>query len=280
VVGQSATGTATVFGSEYGVPPAGTITFYDNNVALTDAVTYTTASSPGVLSSLSATTQHVFTTGGTHQITVSYSGDTDYTSATSPIPQSLNVLGAISVGAAGVVTISAPGQSGSVSVSVTPNGGFTGTVTLSCTTPSAAQEASCGFGSGSNITSTTQLTITGPAATATFNVATTAPHQVAALSGWRPNGILLAVLLVAIAPMRRWNRRLNFMVLTLVLILSQTGCGGGGGSAGSGGGGGGGGGGTTDPGTLPGTYTFTVTAASGSGANAYSTSAQVTVLVQ
>lgn len=277
VVGQSATGTATISGSEYGIPPTGTITFYDGTVALTDPITYTSMHNAGALSELQAATQHIFTTPGTHQITVSYSGDTNYTSAMSPVAQTLNVLGPVSVTPAGAVTISAPGQSGSVSLSATPNAGFTGTVTLSCSAPSLAAETTCGFGFGSNITSTVQLTIAGSGATTNFNVSTTAQHQSAALSGWRSSGILLAVLFVVIAPMRRWNRRLGLMVLAMGLILIQTSCGGGGGSTG---GGGNGGGGTTDPGTLAGTYTFTVTAASGSGASAYSTSTPVTVVVQ
>lgn len=273
LVGESATGTATVFGSQYGVPPTGIITFYDGNVALTDPVTYTSAHNTLSLSELQATTQHVFTTGGTHQITVSYSGDTNYTSSASPVAQSLNVLGAVSVTPAGVITISAPGQSGSVSLSVTGNAGFTGTVTLSCTAPSAAHETTCGFGSGSNVTSTTQVTITGPAATANFNVTTTAQHQSAALSGWRSSSMLLAVLFVVIAPMRHWNRRLSLIVLAMAVMLSQTGCGGGGSTPV-------GGGGTTDSGTTAGTYVFTVTAASGSGASATTSSAEVRVIVQ
>ncbi len=275
VVGQSVTGTASVFGSQYGVPPTGTITFYDGSTALTDPVTYTsTPGGSGFVSALHATTQHVFTTTGTHFISVSYSGDTNYTSATSPGTQSLNVAGPLSVTAAGAMTISAPGQSGSVLLSVAPLAGFTGTVTLSCATPSTALEATCGFGSGSNITSTTQVTITGPAATANFSVTTTAQHQSAALSGWRSNGILFAALFVVIAPMRRWNRRLGLIVLAIGVIVCQIGCGGGGGSTGTGGGG------KTDPGTPAGTYDFTVTATSGSGASSYSTTAVVTVVVQ
>lgn len=274
-VGQSVTGTANVFGSQYGVSPTGTITFYDGNVALTDPVTYTSAHNPGALSSLQATTQHIFSAAGAHQITVSYSGDSNYTSATSPSAQSLNVLGQISVAPAGTMTISSPGQSGSVSITVTPNNGFTGAVTLSCTPPSPAQETTCGFGSGSTIASTIQLTIAGSAVSSNFTVETTAPHQSAALSGWRSRGLLLAVMFVVIAPSRRWRRRFSLMILSMGLVFSQSGCGGGGGGSG-----GGGGGGTTDPGTPAGTYSFTVTATSGSGTSASSTSAQVTVMVQ
>lgn len=273
VVGQGATGTANIFGSEYGAPPTGTVTFYDNNVALTDPVTYTITSGPPLLTSLKATTQHVFATAGTHQITVSYSGDTNYTSATSAVSQSLNVLGPVSVTPAGTMIISAAGQSGSVSLSITPNAGFTGTVTLSCTIPSAAQETTCGFGSGSNITPTAQVTITGPAATANFNVTTTAQHQIAAVSGWRSNGLVFALLFAVIVPMRRWHRKMRLVVLAAGIMVCLSSCGGGGAVNG-------GGVGKTDPGTLAGTYNFTVTASTGSGASASSASAQVSVLVQ
>jgi Pro-kumamolisin, activation domain/Bacterial Ig-like domain (group 3)/Subtilase family len=273
VVGQTRTGIATVFGSQYGLAPTGTITFYDNNVALTNPVTYTSSYNPPALSVLNATTQHVFTTPGTDQITVSYSGDANYRSATSSGAQSLNVLGPVSVTPAGIMTIPVPGQSGSVSLTVTPNGGFTGTVTLSCAAPSSAAETTCGFGTGSNITPTLQITITGPSATANFNVTTTAQHQVAALSEGRSSGLLLAVLILVIAPIKRWRRTLRLMALAIVLVLSQASCGGGGGGSG-------GGGGTTDPGTPVGTYSFTVTAATGSGSSAFSTPSQVTVWVQ
>ncbi|HKO20803.1 MAG TPA: Ig-like domain repeat protein [Acidobacteriaceae bacterium] len=273
VVGQSATGTATVFGSQYGVPPTGTITFYDGAAALTDPVTYTSSHNPLSLSQLQATTQHVFSTAGMHQITVRYSGDTNYTSSTSAGAQFLNVLGPFSLAAGGVMTISAPGQSGSVLINVTANTGFTGTVTLSCAAPLTAQETTCGFGSGGNITPTAQVTITGPAATVNLNVTTTAQHQSSAsLPGWRSGGMFLAVVFVVIAPRRGWNRRMGLLMLSMGLIFCQTGCGGGGAS--------GGGGGTTNSGTLPGTYVFTVTGTSGSGASAISTSTQVTVVVQ
>jgi hypothetical protein len=266
-IGQQTTATATLAGSG-GAVPTGTITFYNNGNAIAGTVTYT-----GLQNGVTASIPYTFTSAGKQVLTASYSGDANYLATTSPISNTVTVLGPFSV-TAGAITVTAPGQSGSTGVTVTPNGTFTGTVTLSCTVPSSAAETTCGFGSGSNITSTVQLTITGSAgATANLNVTTTAQHQLAALPGWRSSGLVLAVLFVVIAPMRRWNRKLRLMALAVVLILSQASCGGSGG-------GGGGGGGKTDPGTLPGTYSFTVSAASGSGANAYSTSTQVSALVQ
>jgi hypothetical protein len=65
------------------------------------------------------------------------------------------------------------------------------------------------------------------------------------------------------------------ILLAATLLYSQTECGGGGNSGGSGGRGN-----NADPGTPAGTYSFTVTAKSGSGTTAFSTSTQITVVLQ
>jgi len=257
VVGVSVDGSATIFGSQYGVAPTGTVTFYDNGAALTDPVTYTSSANPPALSVLNANTQHVFTTAGTHQVTVSYSGDTNYTSATGGSSQTINVLGPISV-SAGAVTVSAPGQSGTSTVTVSPNGGFTGTVNLSCTVTTTISNAidlpTCSLPNSVSITGTT-------AATATLTVNTTAATS-AALER-RPQrfpgggGAALAIIFLFVIPVRRRVRRGLFAVLAAVIVVGAIGCGGGG--SGSGGGGGGGG----NPGTTAGIYTVTLTGTAG-----------------
>jgi hypothetical protein len=271
-MGQQTTATATLFGSEHGAAPTGTITFYDNGAAISGTVTYSgQAASGNVGSLLTGSIPFTFTSAGNHALTASYSGDTNYLTATSPGSNTVTVLGPFSA-SAGAITVTAPGQSGTTVLTVTPNGGFTGTVTLSCTAPVSAAETTCGFGSGSSFAPSGQLTIAGAAATINFQVTTTAQHKVASLSTWRSSGFVLAVLLVVIAPRKRY-RGLCLVMLGAILVFGAASCG-------SGGGGGGGGGGTTDQGTLPGTYNFTVTATSGSGASAYTTSTQVSVTVQ
>ena len=254
VVGQSRTGIATVFGSQYGVAPTGNVTFYDDNVALTDPVTYTASVAAPTLS---ATTQHVFTTAGTHQITVSYSGDSNYISSTTSTAQSLNVLGPFSVSASSLNSLT-PGQSESSSLTITPNGGYTGSINLTCAVttnlPNSIDLPTCSV--------PTTVTISGTsAATATLTVNTTAAtsgavqrplYRLLAVSG---NAALAFVFLFGISARRRdWRVLLSFVFL--VFIAGLVGCGGS--SAGTGGGGGGGGGGGNS-GTTAGAYTVTVT---------------------
>lgn len=254
VAGQSAIATATIFGSQYGVPPTGTVTFYDNNIALTDAVSYTNSANPPSLSALYATTQHVFTTAGTHQITVSYSGDANYTSATTPVPQSLNVLGPFSLSAGSLNSLT-PGQSGSSTVSVTPNGGFTGVVNLTCQVSTTMITYSdlpmCSVPASVSITGTS-------AATATLTVNTTAATSGALAPGPDPLRIggettVLAVLFLFWIPSKRRKWMCIVGAIVLAVSIGASGCGGGG-ANGSGGGGGGG-----NAGTTPGAYTVTVT---------------------
>ncbi len=276
VVGKSATATATVFGSQAGVPPTGTVTFYDGGVAIPGTVNYTsTSAGGGVASALYATMSVEFSTAGTHQITVSYSGDTNYTSATSSGAQSLVVLGPVSVTPTGSIPIASPGQGGSTTLAVTPNGGFTGTASLACTPDRTANEATCSLTSGSSSGSTVQVNLTATGLNVTLNVTTTAPHQVARLEN-RAFGsmcrVALAGILLVLLPLFKRHRKYFLCLIGLAIALSLGACGGGSG-------GGGGGGGNTDPGTATGTYKFTVTASTGSGASLITSTAQVTVTV-
>ena len=181
-----------------------------------------------------------------------------------------------SISADSGVSVSSPGQSGSTTITVSPNGGFTGTVTLSCTPDSAATEADCTFTSGSTSGATLPVDLNGSSATVTFNVTTTAPHSVAALHVvpfGMPAGLTATAMLLLLIPVVHRRRRgtLGLAALACILIL---------GACGSGGSGGGGGGGHTDPGTPSGNYTFTVTGTSGSGSSAATVSTSVPVAVQ
>jgi len=154
------------------------------------------------------------------------------------------------------LTITA-GQSGTSTFTVTPLGGFTGDISLSCAiTPKAPSDpATCSVPAS--------VTISGSAAqTATLTVNTTAPNSAinpGRRSLWTSvNGAALACILLVGIPVRRrrWSCRLGMLVLLFSVIGSSLGCGGGGNVGGGGGGGGGGG-------TTPGTYTVTVTGTSG-----------------
>ena len=272
IAGQSATGSVVVVGSQMGVAPTGTTTLYDNGTALGGTYTYTSANAPGMLN---ATWIVVINTPGIHQITASYSGDANYTAAKSSGAQSLTVLGPVNVTSAGGATVAQPGQTGTTTLAVTPNGGFTGAVTLSCTPDPKASETTCGLTSGTTSGSSVQLNVMATGLNVSFNVTTTASHQVAQqqtpLIGSMAK-IALACMPILILPLFKRYRGYLICVMALVLALSLGACGGGGG-------GGGNGGGTTDPGTAAGSYTYAVTATTGNGASQITSTTQVSVVV-
>lgn len=271
IVGQTATAIANLYGSQHGVAPTGSITFYDNGTALSGTVTYTSSSDPGFLN---ATIHPVFTTPGTHQITASYSGDANYTSAATTDPaQTINVLGPVSVTPSGTLAVTAPGQSGSVTLAIAPNGNFTGAVMLSCAVDSRAVKTTCGFTSGSTSGSTLQVNVAGSSVPVAFDVTTTATQTTANIAPGHgsPFKYYLAFVFLLLPIARRHRTHFIYLVL-LAAALGLSACGGG--SAG------GGGGETTIPGTPSGTYTFTVTATTGSGSNLVTLATPVTVQVE
>ncbi len=159
------------------------------------------------------------------------------------------------------ITVSPGATTGNAStISVTPAGGFTGPVNLSCaltTSPSGATDLpTCGVPSSVTISGAT-------AATATLSVYTTAPSNAALDPPLRKfflggGGVVLALVLFFGIPARRRAWRALFSLVALIVIAGAVGCSGGGGGGGSGGGGGGGGG---NPGTTAGNYVITVTGA-------------------
>src|ERR1019366_3189018 len=153
-------------------------------------------------------------------------------------------------------------------ITVTPAGGFTGSVSLTAaitSSPAGAQyPPSLSFGS------TSPVSITGTTAgTATLTINTMAPSSASLLLPKRPGGswyvagsATLACLLLFGIPgrRRRWRTMLGMLLFLVALTGSVLACGGGGGGSG---GGGRGGGGSSNPGTTAGTYTVTVTGTSG-----------------
>jgi hypothetical protein len=224
---------------------------------------------------------------GTDLVTAAYSGDTYYLGATYSTIAYVSSIPLPSIALTGTQpTFTHGATTGNTStITVTPGGGFTGSVALTATVLSgpagALDPPTLSFGT------TTPVTITGTTAgTATLTVTTTPTTTVTSDaarqtgrasrgSGWIPaGGMALACMLFLIRPTQR--RKLRTLLGLLLLALSLTGgvfaCGGGGGST-SGGGGSGGGGTTTNYGTTTGIYTITVSATSGT------LSATTTVLV-
>jgi len=144
-----------------------------------------------------------------------------------------------------------PGGSATYTITVTPQGGFSGTVTLACTNPPAV--ITCSSFSPPSVTppnSTSTVTLTASASA----VVPRAPsfRQGPRLAPWLvvlALAIFTAGLLARRTQRRRLALELSLVVLFLLLLLKVAGCGGGGGGG-------------TPPG--PRTYTVTVTGTSGS----------------
>jgi len=223
---------------------------------------------------------------GGDTIVATYSGDANYYSG---VPSTYVTVTAIPATFAltGTSVSLAPGATtGNTSViTVTPSGGFTGSVALTAavtSSPSGAADAPT-----LSLAATTPISITGAnGGSTTLTISTTAASTSCVSANirkktmpWYAEGsaVLACVLLVGIPARRRRVRAiLGMLVLVLALATGVISCGGGGGASGgggagggggaSGGGGAGGGGGCTektDPGTTPGSYTVTVTGTSG-----------------
>jgi len=149
--------------------------------------------------------------------------------------------------------ISSPGGSTTSTVTITPSGGFTGTVTMSCAITSSPANAvdppTCAVSQPTAISGT-------QAVTSTLTINTTGSQSAANINPMAKlgGGCALAVLVFFFLPRRRktWQAMLGLLVF-VVLIASASGCGGSGAIQTQ-----------TSPGTTAGTYTVTVTGTSGS----------------
>jgi C1A family cysteine protease len=178
------------------------------------------------------------------------------------------------------VSLSKGASTGNTStITVTPSGGFTGTVTLSAaitSSPAGAQYLPTFNWTPSN----GQVSITGTSAATAALIIVTTPATVGANelpvypgSAWRAaTGTMFACILLVCIPVRRRSLRnlLGLVALFVALIGGVTACGGGNNVGGGGGGGGG------NSGTTSGSYTITVTGTSGSA----SVSAPISLTVQ
>jgi subtilase family serine protease len=218
---------------------------------------------------------------GAAPITVTYNGDSTYGPATTTV--SFTVVSGdqlpFSLGSTSVSIAPGATTGNASSVTVTPVGGFTGSVYLSCTltsSPAGAQDLpTCNIGSPVDISNAN-------AAMASMTVNSTAPVSSGgvspSLNWYLPNGprwlaVFAAALLFALlsfslplSPRRDWRRLVSFLsVLGLLGILAA--CGEGGGVKTP-----------TNPGTTAGNYTFTVNATiSPNGASEAQTIVTVTV---
>jgi hypothetical protein len=136
---------ATVNTGSSGVGPTGTMTFSSAGTTLGTAPVVGTAANltTGVAASGAATFAATFTTTGTKSVTVTYSGDLNYSPSGPSAAISVNVVSSGSFNmTATPVTVTA-GSSGVSNITVTPSGGFTGSVQVTCAGTGLPPGVSC-----------------------------------------------------------------------------------------------------------------------------------------
>ena len=213
--------TTTVTGTAAGGTPSGTISFTASGIFL-GSVTLPTGSGASV--STTANLNSASLLPGTNVLTFQYSGDTTYAPSVATITI-VNGGPTIALSDSAAITITSPSASGVSTIIVTPAGGFTGSVVLSCavsgTTGTAAP--TCSVTSPVNITGTTP-------GIATLTVNTTPASAALALPKLRllpiGGGMAMATLLLFAFPakQRRMRTLLGALVLMVGLGLSA-GCG-------------------------------------------------------
>ena len=126
--------TATIATQSNGTGPTGTVTFFDGGTQIGSPVAVTsTAATSTTPAGATASLTKTFTTTGTHNITATYSGDTNY--AGSPAGAiNLTVSGTGNFTVTGAAVTVTAGSNGMSAITVTPSGGFTGTVNVTCGT--------------------------------------------------------------------------------------------------------------------------------------------------
>jgi Bacterial Ig-like domain (group 3)/FG-GAP-like repeat/FG-GAP repeat len=260
-VGQSVTLTAKVTSTATGTL-TGTVEFLDGTTVL---------GSPALTAAGTVTLTSTTLAAGAHSLTAHYSGNTTFAASTSSAV-SLTVNAAtptFAVSASPALGSVAPGSSVTTTLTLTPSGGFSGTVALACS--GLPTGATCSFSSAS-------VAVSGTAAASTLTIATTAATaQLRAPSSpfdpFLPTGNVLAVILtpfIARRCPRRASRPRALAWLGLLLMGAGVlyGCNGGNSS------------GAPPPpvttATPAGTYPITITATSGSTSHTVSYALTVT----
>ena len=203
----SATVTSTVAGT-----PTGTVTFYAGTVAVGSAtVTAGKATITAVLPQ------------GSNSLTAKYAGDANFATSTSTAT-TFTLVGPFAVSSNPSSLSLGVGATGTATISITPAGGFTGTVTLACASP--ASYITC------TVSPATQTISSASAVTGTVNIAIASTISSATppaeLQHWKRDTALLAMLLPL--SLVGWRKRrmgiasLLPVLLACVAIATIAGC--------------------------------------------------------
>ena len=274
IINTAVTLTAAVTSASSTTAPTGTVQF---TVDGTNVGSETIASG-----SATFTVSAGFTTAGTHTVVAAYSGDGNYSAATSTLDlvvgASVSTSGTFSLASSPATLSISSGGSGAEAITVTPAGGFlgvvnfvateSGTSTLNAcyTLPNATVLAGGGTATLSIFTSTSDCATTGRIPIRSVvkqKLAANSPFNVPNLPR-KPAAILLGGALLGCFALRRRSRLPMLFTLALcAALIPGMGCGSGGSTSPISGSGGSGGG-TTTTGT---NYTITVTGASSTNAS-------------
>jgi len=236
-VGGNFSFSVTLSTQSYGSAPTGTVQLLNNgaplgspaNVSGTPFSPSTGAYATGI-AGINATLP-----AGADDITVQYSGDTNYAGSTSTVVTIAVTDYSLSFNPSSI-NISAPGQSGTSTITLTPLGGFTGTVYLNCSTTN--ESISCTISPGSfnlsgstAVTATLTISTTGPANAVLPAPPRRVPPSFRLLIGWPwlLAGLVALATLVSLATARR--RALGWLFAAALLVVGVwVACGGGGSS--------------------------------------------------
>jgi subtilase family serine protease len=238
-VGTNVPVAVTISTQSYGAGPTGTVQFLNDGAPVGSPFwVYGSAysTSTGAYAALQ-TTLYPPLPAGADSITAQYNGDTNYAASTTAASITVNVTDFGMSANPSSITIPAPGQSGTSTITLAPLNGFTGTVNLNCV--SLYTSITCTISPAS-------LNVSGTSgATATFTVKTTAQVSAAPptlqprlLPGsrlpagwlWPLVGLLVVATLMSLAAARR--RAAVWLFATALVVGIWAACGGsGGGSA-------------------------------------------------
>jgi hypothetical protein len=265
---QALTVTVAVTGGPGNPAPAGTVALTGGN--------YTSAAIALARGSATINVPAGSLATGTDSLTVSYSGDLNYstTTASTSVMVTIPIRAGFTISGATVTVNPGATSANTSTITVAPVGGFTGTVVLTAAITSSPAGAL--YPPTLSFASTSPVSITGSdAGTATLTITTT-PATSAALIRSRDRGVpwhaavgaTLACILLFGLPVRRrrWRSMLGMLALIVVLGGGMLACGGTKSTSA----------GTSNPGTSAGTYALTVTGTSGT----ITTAATVTLVVQ
>jgi hypothetical protein len=263
--GGNVNGQITLKATVSGNGPTGSVSFSAGSTSLGTAT----------LTSGVATLQTSFAAAGSFSVTATYKGDLNNAASTSSAATIVIAAPDFTISATPASGTITPGQTATFTFTVSPVGGYAGTVSFSCGT--LPGQAACSF-------SPTSVTPSGGSPASTTMTITTATSSAIlhperrsspSLPSWFPAGglAMAGALGLAFAPKRIWrlNQRLRGLCWALLLAslsLLASGCGGGGGGNSS----------PSNPGTPAGSYTVSVTASSSAGGPQHAMS--ITLIVQ